>query len=261
MSEAMNHTNDLRLPTNIKPTHYDIALITDLLNLKYWAYVTVDLNILQETSTVAFNTAGHTISELHIDAAVLQESTLNLTTALKIDPEHEKGTVQLPVSLSSGSAAKITFAIESELSASMAGYYRSAWKHEGTTKYYSLESMQPTAARKAFPCWDEPSFKATFSVTMISTEDTVNLSNMSVASEGPYNPNDQDDGRGVVAWMKGKMSNLADHPSGPWKVTQFDKTPLVSTHLYAPLISTHWTIDVDLPRCFREWTFRASGEC
>jgi len=57
---------------------------------------------LQETSTVAFNTAGHTISELHIDAAVLQESTLNLTTALKIDPEHEKGTVQLPVSLSSG---------------------------------------------------------------------------------------------------------------------------------------------------------------
>ena len=38
--------------------------------------------------------------------------------------------------------------------------------------------LQPTDARRAFPCWDEPALKATFDVTLVAPKDRVALSNM-----------------------------------------------------------------------------------
>lgn len=38
--------------------------------------------------------------------------------------------------------------------------------------------LQPTGARQAFPCWDEPALRSTFDITLIVPEDRVALSNM-----------------------------------------------------------------------------------
>lgn len=43
--------------------------------------------------------------------------------------------------------------------------------------------MEPTDARRAFPCFDEPALKAKFTVTLIADKHLTCLSNMDVASE------------------------------------------------------------------------------
>jgi len=88
--------------------------------------------------------------------------------------------------------------------------------------------LQPTAARRAFPCWDEPLLKATFGITLISRADTTNLSNMSTVSEEIIMPNHQNfkDDSGYKALFSG----LRD---GDWKITKFQDTPPTSSYLVA----------------------------
>ena len=75
-------------------------------------------------------------------------------------------------------------------------------------------SFQPTDARRALPCWDEPLLKATFSVTLISRKGTVSLSNMPAISEAPV----------TDAYTKALFEGVKD---GSWHATRFETTPPV----------------------------------
>jgi len=52
---------------------------------------------------------------------------------------------------------------------SYSGYYTSAYGSpvDGQRQKFALTHFEPNSARKAYPSWDEPSFKATFSISMI----------------------------------------------------------------------------------------------
>jgi aminopeptidase 2 len=65
----------------------------------------------------------------------------------------------------------------------MVGSYRSSFKANGETKYMATTQMQPTDARRAFPCFDEPALKARFTVTLIADKRLTCLSNMDAVSE------------------------------------------------------------------------------
>lgn len=113
--------------------------------------------------------------------------------------------MQFPTSFPAGSKAQLRINFRAALTGDMMGYYYSSWKNEGKTKYYALTQFevcfctahhsysplksllsQATAARRSFPCWDEPLLKATYAISLISRKDTVNLSNMPAKSEESY---------------------------------------------------------------------------
>ena len=79
-------------------------------------------------------------------------------------------------------------------------------------------SLQPTDARRALPCWDEPLLKATFSVTLISRKGTVHLSNM------PARPD--------IAVSDTFTEHLFEGvQDGSWYATSFETTPPVSVEV------------------------------
>ena len=49
---------------------------------------------------------------------------------------------------------------------------------DGEEHFSAATHFEPTNARRAFPCWDEPAMKATFDVTLIVPKDRVAISNM-----------------------------------------------------------------------------------
>lgn len=66
-----------------------------------------------------------------------------------------------------------------ELNEKLKGFYRSSYLHEdGTTKWNAVTQFEATDARRAFPCWDEPSVKATFGITLVAPKGLTVLSNM-----------------------------------------------------------------------------------
>jgi aminopeptidase N len=70
------------------------------------------------------------------------------------------------------------------------GFYKSAYTNgRGDRIPIATSKFQPTYARRAFPCFDEPSFKSTFSVTLVRpSERYIALSNMPVSTEVANSP-------------------------------------------------------------------------
>ena len=49
-------------------------------------------------------------------------------------------------------------------------------------RYMATTQFEPVDARRAFPCWDDPSYKAVFSISVATPADRVAISNMPAKS-------------------------------------------------------------------------------
>jgi len=206
-----------------------VTIRTDLEKLTFDGFVKISLDVKKETSTIVLNTA-----ELDLGSASVYSDTLNngqVQSSHSIDTITERATFHFPSSLPAGSKAQLQIGFRGKLIGSMMGYYKSSWEHEGETKYYALTQFEPTAARRAFPCWDEPLLKATFAVTLVSRANTVNLSNMPAISEEMYVP----DAAKETAQSPdlAKLFSSLTTQYDEWKITRFQTTPLMSSYIVA----------------------------
>jgi aminopeptidase 2 len=118
--------------------------------------------------------------------------------------------------LPKGSKAQLQFKFTGTLNDKMAGFYRSTYKNtDGSEAILATSQLEATDARRAFPCFDEPSLKAEFTITLIADKHLTCLSNMDVASESE---------------VHSKISG------GTKKAVKFNKSPLMSTYLLAFIV-------------------------
>ena len=62
----------------------------------------------------------------------------------------------------------LSLAFEGRLDKSILGFYKSVYTNqEGQKRTIATSKFQPTYARRAFPCMDEPTFKSTFTTTLV----------------------------------------------------------------------------------------------
>ena len=86
--------------------------------------------------------------------------------------------------------AKISLDYTGKISEELNGYYYSTDCAE-PGKFCAVTQFEPTDARKAFPCWDEPEIKAKFDITLIADSDLTAISNMNEISCEPMAGNDK----------------------------------------------------------------------
>ncbi|XP_059611048.1 uncharacterized protein LOC132257980 [Phlebotomus argentipes] len=178
-----------RLPSNVVPTHYDLFLHPDLDTHKFTGTVTISFKVTEATQYVILNAY-----KLTIESVAVHSASQEIPTSHELSEEFQS----LVVSVKSGqldvTTGDSTFTIAITFSGSMEdkniGLYSSKYKKTDDSEVtISSSKFQPTYARQAFPCFDEPEFKATYSISLVRPKDNnyIALSNMPEESstDGP----------------------------------------------------------------------------
>jgi puromycin-sensitive aminopeptidase len=161
-----------RLPTDARPHRYDLRLVPDLATSTFRGEVTVALEIESPTDQLVCNAA-----ELEVTEAWVEVDGRRIDGEARVEEDFEQLRVQLPESLARGQAT-LRIAFAGVLNDRLRGFYRSTYTaDDGSDRTLAVTQFEPTDARRAFPCWDEPEFKAVFGVTLDVADDLLAVSN------------------------------------------------------------------------------------
>jgi puromycin-sensitive aminopeptidase len=174
-------TDPYRLPRTVVPGRYDLRLTPDFSTFTFTGYETVTATVDEATSEVVLNAVDLEIT------AVSARDALGRTLAgtVRLEPELDRAWLAFPEALTPG-AWRLTLAWRGILNDKLRGFYRSRYTDaSGAEQVLAATQFEATDARRAFPCWDEPSFKAVFAVTLVLDEDLEAISNTKVAGVEP----------------------------------------------------------------------------
>ncbi|MGD2043904.1 MAG: M1 family metallopeptidase, partial [Acidimicrobiia bacterium] len=152
--------NPFRLPRHTSPSHYDIRLELDLESFTFTGSAGADLVVHEATDELVLNAA-----ELEIESATLSNGIA--VGDISYDDSLHRATLTLDSTLEPGE-----YRLEMEhrgiINDQLRGLYRSVYRDaDGTEHALATSQCQATDARRIFPCWDEPDFKATYQTTMV----------------------------------------------------------------------------------------------
>ncbi|HEX6286930.1 MAG TPA: M1 family metallopeptidase, partial [Acidimicrobiia bacterium] len=202
--------NPFRLPRHATPTHYDIRLELDLETFTFVGTVAVDVDVHEPTDALVLNAA-----EVEIKSASLSNGVE--ITEIAYDDEKERATLHLGSSLEPGSV-RLEMEHSGIINDQLRGLYRSVYRDaEGVEHPLATSQCQSTDARRVFPCWDEPDFKATYQTTMVVADGLEAYSNTSELARTRL-----DDGRVEFRFDRTmKMSTyLLAFIAGPFEATE-----------------------------------------
>jgi len=202
-----------RLPTHVVPSAYRLRLDPDLAAATFSGTVEIDVELSEPTSTIVLNAI-----DLDLDSAEVRGAHGTLVSGLvDLDAELERATIQLESELDAG-AYVVAIAFRGILNDQLRGFYRSTFTDEhGASHTIATTQFESTDARRAFPCFDEPAFKATYAITLVVPAGLSAYSNSSIDFETPLN-----DGRREVRFAPTmKMSTyLVAFIVGPFENTR-----------------------------------------
>jgi len=161
-----------RLTRSVLPTRYDLVIETDADAARFNGEVTIDLDVVEPTPTIVLHAKG-----LDVELVSLTVNGAAAAADLAIDAANERVSVKTAQELAPGPAVlRLRFA--APVSDGLLGYYRSTYTDaDGRPRVLAATQFEAPHARRAFPCFDEPEFKAVFVVTLVVADGLLAISN------------------------------------------------------------------------------------
>ncbi|KAJ8960561.1 hypothetical protein NQ318_013850 [Aromia moschata] len=201
-----------RLPDIYRPADYQVHLnlTADVFTESFSGYtgtVAINFTVTEDTREVKLHASKDdlqiqmvSISGIYLD--VLDYNIENVTNIL---------TINYPIGLVAGRYDVLSIQFSGNLSYDEDGFYKSTYKTDsGETRYLATTQFETASARRAFPCFDEPAFKATFDIYITYPVGYTAISNT--------------------------PGTIVDSESAS-ETIQFETTPVMSTYLLAFVIS------------------------
>ncbi len=165
-----------RLPETAVPENYRLILTPDLTKANFAGDETITIRVLKPTSQIVLNAVDIDFHE----ASILSGGK---TRKVVVTPEKTKEQVTLAVETPiQPGPASIHIKYTGILNREMRGFYLG---QDDQGRKYASTQFEPTDARRAYPSFDEPAYKATFDITVIVDKNLTAISNNSVVSDAP----------------------------------------------------------------------------
>ncbi|KAF5308640.1 hypothetical protein FQR65_LT06101 [Abscondita terminalis] len=175
-----------RLPNDTLPIHYNLTFMPNLKNGTYKGKVDIKLKVLRPRRNLVVHNKNLTITNVNV--LFINRSGILTLDGVDMDKDLETTTVQINEKLPEG-----IYNLQLEFTGNMinkyVGLYRSEYTDTITNEKRSIATskFEPTYARQAFPCFDEPNMKAKYTVHILkpNIDGYIALSNMPETSSTP----------------------------------------------------------------------------
>lgn len=162
-----------RLPKNVVPVSYIIEIAPDADTLTINGKESVELQFRAATDTLVFNSLHEKLSQVRLDGHPVKSVTS--------DDKKQLTTVTLTQPAAVGKHS-LSFSYVGKIESRPQGLFVQHYEQPDGAKGMLLSTqMEATDARRMFPCWDEPAFRATFQLTATVPSKWAIVSNMPIA--------------------------------------------------------------------------------
>ncbi|MFC5862941.1 M1 family metallopeptidase [Acidicapsa dinghuensis] len=164
-----------RLPKTVRPEHYTLTLSPDLQAATFTGDESVDVVLAEPLNAITLNAA-----EINFRSVTTTVAGKSLTAKVSEDATKQQATFDFGQQLPAG-PLKLHIRYTGLLNNELRGFYLS----KTAKRNYAVTQFESTDARRAFPSFDEPAMKATFSVTLVVDKGDTAISNTNIVSDKP----------------------------------------------------------------------------
>jgi aminopeptidase N len=165
-----------RLPQTVVPDSYKLVFAPDFSNNTFEGEETIQVRLQEASSAIVLNAAEIEFHEVTV-------TSLSKTEQAKVllDQDRQTATFSLAKPLTAGPAT-LHIRYTGMLNDQLRGFYLGK---DDQGRKYAATQLEDTDARRAFPCFDEPAYKATFDLTVVADEGLTAISNGRILSDTP----------------------------------------------------------------------------
>ena len=201
----------VRLPLAVQPVLYTLLLNASLASATFAGTMDIDVYFAAATDQILLHAIDLDISDVSLQT---EAGTIVKPASFGYVNQYDLYLITLSHTVSRATSAKLSMRFSGLILPSLRGFYLSTYQTAaGETRTIASTQFESTDARRAFPCFDEPAFKANFSIALITEEGKVVLGNMPPREAAPV----------IVA------------PG--WQQVSFETTVRMSTYLVAYCIT------------------------
>jgi aminopeptidase N len=168
-----------RLPEIAVPDHYALKFSPDFNKNAFSGEETIDVRVLKPTSQIVLNAA-----EIEFEYVSISSGQATQKATVTLDTDKQTATLAVDHPIPAGPAT-IQTVYRGILNDQLRGFYMGK---DSDGRKYAATQLWATDARRAFPAFDEPAYKAVFDVTVVADADMTVISNTRPVSDVPSAP-------------------------------------------------------------------------
>ena len=168
-----------RLPKTVVPERYTLALRPDLEAFTFEGEETIVVRVRSPVREILLNAVELKV----LEASAVPKKGAALPARIVHEEKAQRVRLKFPKALPRGTAT-LSLKFTGLLNDKLCGFYRSKYvMADGKTGIMAATQFEATDARRAFPCWDEPEAKATFSLSLAVPDGWAAVSNTPIVED------------------------------------------------------------------------------